>query len=138
MGIHRGTLNLLKSRYSTYIPDVKVHYFFENVDARAVETAFLKNHEKDRVTKKHSGNASEWVKLPLDVILMELLLLIVGQRVGLRGKKKFRVNGFDGSKVGKTRILVFKRTNSEEDESTSSEEDSGEDSEQTSSEQEDD
>lgn len=134
VGIHTGDLSKLKSRYSTYIPNVKVHYFIEGISAKIIEQEFFKDHEKKRIVKKHSKNMSEWVSMPLDEIISELLLAIIGKPVGLKGKKIFTVTSLKSSKTGRTKVISAKLDSSSDDESTSSEDDSVDNQSSTSSE----
>lgn len=124
VGIHQGGLRKLQSRYETYIPDVKVHYLIENVKAREIENQFKELHSTSRVPfkrKREGENLSEWFKMPLDLIISRLLIMLVGKDYGLNGANSFVISEMDQTVIEGTTIIspklkVIDLTNSEETE----------------------
>lgn len=89
VGIHSGTVGQLYSRYSTSIHDVKIHLIIERVDARKIELRFQELRQRYRINKKHSGNPSEWFKMKLSTIVLDLIMIVMsGKKYGLDGQKK--------------------------------------------------
>lgn len=75
VGLHTGSIDDLKSRYITAIPNLIIHYFIELPNAKFVEDTFKTKHIKDRI-KNVNGNKSEWVTISLDEIMTSLLSII--------------------------------------------------------------
>lgn len=72
IGHHSGSLKNLISRYITAIPELKINYFVHTAKAICIEN-YLKFVFKDYRVINSNGNASEWISLPLNSIVNELL-----------------------------------------------------------------
>ena len=49
VGTHTGTISMLKSRYSTYLSDLEIHYFIPASNARDIENKFKTFYNYNRV-----------------------------------------------------------------------------------------
>lgn len=113
VGIHRGGLRKLQSRYETYIPDVKIHYLIVNVQAREIENKFKILNSISRVPfkrKRENKNLSEWFKMPLDQIISCLLLILAGNKYGFDGKTSFTIGQMEQTTLEGIRIIRPKLT----------------------------
>jgi hypothetical protein len=116
VGIHRGSLKQLLGRYSTYIPNVKVHLFIRNVNARTIENKFKKSHEKYRVPIKHTGRMSEWFAMELIVIIAYILPGLINRKYGLHdNNKEFVIDRLNMSIENGTKVIVAKEKNNKEE-----------------------
>lgn len=68
IGIHSKCLHALHRRYKTAIPQVQVHYFIQNINAKEFEKALLEQHSAHRIRFVDSKRKSEWIKVPLNDI----------------------------------------------------------------------
>lgn len=112
VGIHQGGLRKLQSRYETYITDVKIHYLIENVQAREVETKFKELYSSSRIPfqrRREKQGLSEWFKMPLDQIISNLLIMLVGKNYGINGKKSFQITELSDRVVDGTKIISPKQ-----------------------------
>ena len=110
VGKHRGGLGKLHTRYGTYIPDVKVHFLIDNVDAKIIEKKFKELRTEERIMLSHSQSSSEWFKLSLDQIITDFFIMMAGKEYGLEGDKKFKISEFDERVVKGTRIITAKNS----------------------------
>lgn len=76
IGIHGKCLSSLHRRYKTVIPQVQVHYFIQNINARELEKTFLAKYADHRIHFADSKRASEWVKVSFDAIEKDIGKLI--------------------------------------------------------------
>lgn len=61
IGKHKGTLDELRSRYQTYIPDLRVLFFEQFNDTDKIEKIILDQFDEYRIVLE-SGRKSEWVE----------------------------------------------------------------------------
>jgi len=106
IGVHKGSLSALKSRYGTAIPNVKVDLFIENLAARSIEQEFLKKHRLNRIAFEHSSRLSEWVDLSLPYIEDELLAIGTAGRFGMNDHGSFKIGSYTMSSAGRTKIYM--------------------------------
>lgn len=126
LGIHQGGLQKLQNRYRTYIPDVKIHYMIENIHARKIEKQFKNVHADSRIPfelKRGGENLSEWYEMPLDQIITDLLLMIIGRNRGFDGKDTFRVTKLeeqtlDGTKIIRPQVITVNASADDKDAET--------------------
>lgn len=75
VGKHAGTLNELRSRYITAIPDLRINYFIRTHHAAEVETIFKSKYINYRIPNVN-GNVSEWVEMPVENVFQIIVVLI--------------------------------------------------------------
>lgn len=121
VGIHSGTIGKLYSRYSTSIHDVKIHLVIEDVAAKEVELAFQKRRDDCRIKKKHSGRPSEWYKMELETIIIDLMMILLsGRKYGLVGQEKIKITELKERVEKKVRIIGPKTEASDSETSSDS------------------
>lgn len=109
VGIHTGSLKQLIKRYATYIPNVEVHLFIKNIDARVIENRFKKHYKEYRVPIEHTGRMSEWFTLKMFTIVTYIITRLVGRKYGLNNKNKNFIIGKLGiSTENGTEIITAK------------------------------
>ena len=74
-GVHTGTLENLKSRYSTSIPCPLVHFFLQTPHACYIEGE-IKRIFKDKREVNWRGNLTEWILYPVHEIMNVLVYLL--------------------------------------------------------------
>lgn len=82
VGSHTGSLQKLKSRYITAIPDLMIHYFIVTPHAKAIEDAFKRQCLQNRLLNVN-GNVCEWLDIPLEDIVMRVSTLTLQCQVQL-------------------------------------------------------
>jgi hypothetical protein len=76
VGMYSNTLNDLKNRYVTAIPDVQIHYFIKTRHADSVERAFKETWKQFRIINVNN-RLSEWITLPVETAFQILAGLIM-------------------------------------------------------------
>lgn len=92
VGIHSGSIKKLFGRYSTYIPNVKIHLVIKQIDARAIESKFKHHYSELRVPLENSGRLSEWFDMDLFRISTYLLTKLPGKNHGVIDDGQFTIN----------------------------------------------